>query len=174
MTKRICGRRVSTSHPTQAGASAGILRPNADCTDSFWSSQSHSCNARHVLQAQLSNCLSCLLLVAAVHCDGRTSGDVGLSLPSGFRLGIRRAGGIIGSGVLGGLVVRELFYSWVRHDGGQEFEVINVETCVCSRLAGRIENAGRCPRFSDTEMSCFRALCLLIGHNRWEFLTNAL
>jgi hypothetical protein len=71
-----------------------------------------------VLQAQLANCLSCLLLVTTVNGDCCTSWDVGFALSSSFGFGVGGAVDIFGCGLLRGLVIGELFYPRVRHDGG--------------------------------------------------------
>merc|ERR1712000_758999 len=71
--------------PGVAGWGAVDVRVRDDEENSFRSSQGDSCDAWNVLQAQLANGLSCLLLVSAVDCDGRPSWDSGLAFSGSVR-----------------------------------------------------------------------------------------
>lgn len=72
--------------------------------------ESDASDAGDVLQAELANGLSGLLLVARVDGDGGASGDGGLVAS----LGLRGAGGILNASLLGLLVV-DLFNAGVGH-----------------------------------------------------------
>lgn len=68
-----------------------------------------------MFQAQLADRLPCLLLIATVYSDRSTSWDIRFAFSSGFWLRVGRARGVLGSGLLRGLVVRELFYPRIGH-----------------------------------------------------------
>lgn len=92
-------------------------------TYSLGSSQGHSCNAWDVLQAELANGLSCLLLVSAVDSYLGACGNVGIALLAAL-VRVRRVRSILGRGLLGLLVViRKLLNAGFRHDcGGVRYE----------------------------------------------------
>ena len=72
-----------------------------------------------MLESKLANCLASLLLVAAVDGNSRTGRDVGLALTGTFLvLGVGGVRSLLGGGLLGGLVVWELFNTRVRHFDG--------------------------------------------------------
>lgn len=75
------------------------------------SAESDTGDARDVLQSQLANGLSGLLLVARVNGNRGTAGDCGL-----FSVRVGAAASVLNSG-LGDLVVGQFLNSWVGHLG---------------------------------------------------------
>lgn len=90
--------------------------PNRHCrffTHILRSAEGHAGNALNVLQAELCDGLASLLLVAGVHSDGGTGGDVGLALALAFGVGAALCILDLGALLLG--LVRKLFNAGIGH-----------------------------------------------------------
>lgn len=81
------------------------------CTHSLGPAERHTGDALNVLQAKLADGLACLLLIARVHSNGGTCGDVALSLALGF--GVRVC--LLDLDVLLLRLVADFLNAWVRH-----------------------------------------------------------
>jgi len=88
-------------------------------TYSLGSSQGHSCDPWDVLQTELANGLSCLLLISAVDSYLRACGDVGIALLLTALVRVGRVRSVLGGGLLGLLmVIRKLLNTGFRHGCG--------------------------------------------------------